>query len=49
MMNELKIVKGNTFSTAIKVRAYTYDGEEITDIILPDIGLSNIQYIVLKQ
>jgi hypothetical protein len=33
-MDKLKIVKGNAFKTILEVKAYTYDGEEITDFSL---------------
>ena len=33
-MNELKIVKGNTFETIVEVKAYKYNGEEITNFNL---------------
>ena len=33
-MSKLKIVKGNTFETVIEVRAYKYNGEEITNFDL---------------
>ena len=33
-MDKLKIVKGNTFETVVEIRAYKYNGEEITDFDL---------------
>ena len=33
-MNDLRIVKGNTFDTVVQVKAYNYNGEEITDFNL---------------
>lgn len=33
-MNDLRIVKGNGFKTAVEVKAYRYDGQEITDFDL---------------
>jgi len=33
-MDELKIIKGNTFSTVTEVKAYTYDNELIGDFDL---------------
>lgn len=33
-MNSLKLVKGNDFTTVIEVRAYKYNGKEITDFDL---------------
>ena len=33
-MSKLKIVKGNTFDTVVEIRAYKYNGEEITDFDL---------------
>ena len=33
-MDKLKIVKGNTFDTVVEIRAYKYNGEEITDFDL---------------
>ena len=35
-MTDLKIVKGNTFDTIVEVKAYKYNGEEITDFNLQD-------------
>ena len=35
-MDKLKIVKGNTFDTVVEIRAYKYNGEEITDFDLND-------------
>ena len=35
-MDKLKIVKGNTFETVVEIRAYKYNGEEITDFDLND-------------
>ena len=35
-MTDLKIVKGNTFETIVEVKAYKYNGEEITDFNLQD-------------
>lgn len=34
--DKLKIVKGNTFETVVEIRAYKYNGEEITDFDLND-------------
>lgn len=36
-MGDLKIVKGNSFTTFIKIKAYGYDGEEILDFDVHDI------------
>lgn len=33
-MNDLRIVKGNGFKTTVEVKAYRYDGQEITDFDL---------------
>lgn len=33
-MSDLRIVKGNTFKIAVKVKAYKYNGEELTDFNL---------------
>lgn len=43
-MNDLRIVKGNTFETIIEVRAYTYKGQEIKDFDLQK--CTNISIVV---
>lgn len=43
-MNDLRIVKGNTFETIIEVRAYTYKGQEIKDFDLQK--CTNISVVV---
>jgi hypothetical protein len=35
-MSDLRIVKGNTFKIAVEVKAYKYNGEELTDFNLQD-------------
>ena len=46
-MNNLRIVKGNTFETIIEVRAYKYNGEEITDFSLQN--CTNIKVVSHTQ
>lgn len=46
-MNDLRIVKGNTFETIVEVRAYKYNGEEITDFSLQN--CTNIKIVSHTQ
>lgn len=46
-MNDLKLVRGNTFETVSQVKAYKYNGEEITNFNLHD--CTNIKVISHTQ
>ncbi len=45
-MNSLKLVKGNDFTTIIEVKAYKYNGEEITDFDLGQCTDIKVRYKV---
>lgn len=43
-MNDLRIVKGNTFETIVEVKAYKYNGEEIPDFNLTQCTDIKVRY-----
>ena len=43
-MNDLRIVKGNTFETVVEVKAYKYNGDEIPDFNLQDCADIKVRY-----
>lgn len=45
-MNDLRIVKGNTFETIVEVKAYKYNGEEIPDFNLTQCTDIKVRYYV---
>lgn len=45
-MNDLRIVKGNGFKTTVEVKAYRYDGQEITDFDLHECTNIKVSYRV---